>query len=70
MNKIRMSSNNGKELRSDWTRTLIPFKVEMVLRGLNILITLIADTLEDERKTESQPIHTTKKSRMFHGSLR
>jgi hypothetical protein len=46
VNKIRMSSNIGRELRRLYTSTLIPGIELIVLSGLRILMTLIADTLD------------------------
>jgi hypothetical protein len=62
MNKMRMSKSIGRELSNDWTSTLIPGMELMVLRGLKILMTLIADTFEVVKNDPIHPMITTKKS--------
>lgn len=52
----------GREARRDWIIFLIPGIELTVLRGLRILMTLIADTLVSPNSLLVQPTVTTIKS--------
>ena len=63
-NEKRMQTSNmvGRELRSACTSFLMLGMELMVLRGLKILMTLIADMLLEVATWLTQPIITTQKS--------
>jgi hypothetical protein len=66
-----MTSNiMGKLLMIVETNLDIPGTELIVLKGLIILIVRIAETSLPENKAPTQPATTTKKSRMFQGSLK
>ena len=60
--RMRISRRVGRELSRDLTNLLIPGIELTVLRGLKILMTLIADTLVSEKNFPVHPIITTLKS--------
>jgi hypothetical protein len=60
----------GSELRMVDTRLLIPGIELIVLSGLKSLKTLIAVTFSTDMTREIHPKMTTRKSRMFHESLK
>lgn len=67
--KITTFPNAGREFNNVVTRILISFNEFIDLKGLIILMTLIAENLADIKK-DIIPVTTTTKSITFHPSLR
>lgn len=61
-NRIRILSIDGRELNKVLTNPLIPGMLLIVLRGLRIRTTLIAEIFESLNFKDSQPRITTEKS--------
>ena len=61
-NSTKISNRVGNELSRDYTNLRIVGIELMVLNGLSIRITLMAETLLDETNLLIQPITTTMKS--------
>ena len=70
MKRIIISSMIGRLFKMVETSELIPGIELIVLNGLRILITLIAEMSFAEKPTLIQPSTTTRKSRIFQVSLR
>ena len=62
MKRMKISKSVGSELSKDWTSLLIPGIELIVLKGLKIRITLIAERLLVVANLLIQPVVTTTKS--------
>ena len=67
--RTKMSNIDGREIRMVDTKLDMPGIELIVLSGLKILMTLMADTFWSLSDALTQPAITTKKSRTFQASL-
>ena len=66
----KMFSMEGNEFSKVSTSPRMPCKELSVRRGRKILMTLMAETFNDDADSENHPKITTEKSSIFHGSLK